>query len=264
MKRKFPFPPAQPAFTLIELLVVIAIIAILAAMLMPALSQARETARSASCLANLKQIGQGCASYVNEYDGYILPNYGVQQTAEKTVPNPWNLYGSYLSRFSGASELKWEQGSAINGCPSRNASTYPVLTESQIKGGRTARHYSYGIVQSVSGAGMPKAGADFYKLAPIRRPSYYYHFCDSETSAQINNNNYFYNKTLHGEEYNGVDFRHRGGSAANFLHLDGHTTTANNRSQYWFAKADKQTGAWLVLDVYHRFSPKAAKERSYQ
>jgi len=74
-------PAHRRGFTLIELLVVIAIIAVLVALLLPAVQQARESARRAQCRNNLRQLGLGLASYESAFGMYPMAN------AQNYLPN---------------------------------------------------------------------------------------------------------------------------------------------------------------------------------
>lgn len=72
MDRNRVLTERQRAFTLIELLVVIAIISILAAILFPVFARARESARRASCMSNMKQIGLAIMMYTQDYDEMLV------------------------------------------------------------------------------------------------------------------------------------------------------------------------------------------------
>src|SRR6266852_1871962 len=85
LQRRSWRPMRPTAFTLIELLVVIAIIAILAAIVFPVFAQARDKARQASCISNIRQIGAAMQMYGQDYDATLFP-YRVGGTG---TPNPY-------------------------------------------------------------------------------------------------------------------------------------------------------------------------------
>lgn len=103
------------AFTLIELLVVVAIIAILAALLLPALTAARERARRTSCAGNLQQMGQAFELYLGQYGDYFPGSHTYELVAyaddNPSDPHRTHKYSAF-NEETGEWESVWGMGAS--------------------------------------------------------------------------------------------------------------------------------------------------------
>ncbi len=165
--------PKKHAFTLIELLVVIAIIAILASILFPVFARARENARRASCMSNLKQIGLGMMMYVQDYDE-TYPMIGFLSGDNITYPDGTVSSSNWIVRV-----YPYVKSSQLFNCPSNTIAPWTGSTSpspvSNTSYGANARLLSSALsMAAVTNPSQTALVADTAGQAPYAMFDYYF------------------------------------------------------------------------------------------
>jgi prepilin-type N-terminal cleavage/methylation domain-containing protein/prepilin-type processing-associated H-X9-DG protein len=201
-------------FTLIELLVVIAIIAILASMLLPALGKAKEAAKAANCLSNLKQLGFSQHSYLNDYKESFCNNVGTPANCWYTLLVAYDYVPqtTYCTGWwrSDAVQLYWNGPTKIDNilfCPSVN-----VPSDFTGARGGFAWNTVYGGVNNIMYSKVQRLGS-------ITNPSSRMMYLDGKVRADYYAPIAYYS-TTNIQDSNQQDWRHSFGINAVFI--DGH------------------------------------------
>lgn len=164
MRRKSTFV-TNNGFTLIELLVVIAIISILAAILFPVFARARENARRASCMSNLKQLGLGVMMYVQDYD----EKYPRSLTLTTETPQPGGYTWSTGVWFWQQMLYPYTKSFEVIDCPS--APVVPFNTSNQA----VPFYGNYGVNEMLLAFGT----SPVVSMAAVQSPSSTYMMMDA-------------------------------------------------------------------------------------